>query len=255
LPVGDECFADDAIDQVTELTSDVVWLETEPNAADDEDLTGYAWVDQEGQKVLVNQRMIAEGFGAYAVSEGTVRFRDWLSESEVIAKAQGAGLWGTCTGPHGTLAPTPTPEPVGTRDNPVEFGEEAEVGDWAFVVTDVAPDATELVLAQNQFNDPPADGRQFFMVAISATYNGKESSSLSIVGLRAVGESNVAYDYRDVCSYDIPDPLPSTEVFEGGTVSGNYCWSVRTEDVDSLVMYVDVGYTSDNRVYFSLRKE
>jgi len=74
------------------------------------------------------------------------------------------------------------------------------------------------------------------------------------VFLRAVGESSVAYDQSEDRCGVIPNELPSTEVFEGGKITGNVCWSVREEDVDSLVMYADAGFSGDNRVYFSLRQ-
>src|SRR3712207_7673073 len=49
--------------------------------------------------------------------------------------------------------------------NPVPLGEEAEVGGgWTLRVVDVVPDATDQVLAANPFNEPPAEGRQFFLV-------------------------------------------------------------------------------------------
>jgi len=256
MPIGDECFADEAIDQLAELTSDVVWLEAEPSVADGDTLTRYAWIEEDGVMVQINQNMIAGGYAGFATNQGVPRFGDWLLESEVTAKAAGTGLWEICTGSHGTLAPTPTPEPVGTRENPISFGEEVNIGDWTFVVTDVVSDATELVLAESQINEPPAEGRQYTLITMAVTYNGKGSASLSSsVQVQAVGESNVAYDYRDGCSYVIPNPLPSTEVFEGGTLTGNICWSVRAEDVDSLVMFVDIGFNADNRVYLALQKE
>ena len=78
--------------------------------------------------------------------------------------------------------PTPVPPetggPVGTRGNPYPIGETIAVGEWDITVTDVAEDATAEVLAENSFNEVPADGRQFFMVGIEATYNGDASDFL-----------------------------------------------------------------------------
>lgn len=168
------------------------------------------------------------------------------------------------TAPANSAAPTsasshPTATgSMGTRDNPVPIGTAADVGGgWTVTVLDVIPNGTDQVLAENQFNDPPAEGRQFFMVTISATYTGANSSTFnSAVSLSAVGASNVAYEtFEDRCGV-IPNDLPSTEVFGGGTITGNVCWSVRTDDVASLVMFSDsyVTFKPEDRVYFSLQK-
>ena len=52
----------------------------------------------------------------------------------------------------------------------------------------------------------------------------------------------------------IPDAIDDTgETFPGGSIEGNVCWSVRTEDVGSLVMIAEESFTMDEeRVFFSL---
>jgi hypothetical protein len=128
-------------------------------------------------------------------------------------------------------------------------------------VTAVYPDATAQVLAANQFNDPPAPGRQFFMIAVSAIYSGSGSSRLdSGFAMRAVGASQVAYTAFDLdnnCGV-LPDPnldLSDPEVFTGGMVSGNAaCWSVLSSDANSLVMFYDDALASpERRTWFALR--
>lgn len=150
------------------------------------------------------------------------------------------------------------PSTVGaSRTNPVPLGKQARVGDWLVTVTGVYPDASADVLAANMFNSPPAEGRQFFMVAVSATYVGTGSTKLdSSYGMRAVGASNVAYStFGDSCGV-LPAPnlsLDNPEVFEGGTVAGNAaCWSIVSGDASSLVMYFEP-FLSSSRVWFALR--
>jgi hypothetical protein len=129
---------------------------------------------------------------------------------------------------------------------------------WTLKVTEFFPDATSLVLAANQFNDPPPAGFQFVMVSVSATWNGKGSSHLdSGYALRAVGASNVAYTTfsSHYCGV-LPDPnlqLDDPQVFTGGTVSGHgACWVVRSSDVPSLVMFTSPFLVS-KEVFFALR--
>jgi hypothetical protein len=128
-------------------------------------------------------------------------------------------------------------------------------GDWTLNVVDVTPDGTEQVMAENQFNDPPVEGNQFFIVRVSMTNNGSEPSSYgTVAGFSVVGASAVAYQTFDANCGLTPDELPFPEVFPGGTIEGNICWSVKTDDVETLVMYVDsyVTFDDEDRVYFSL---
>lgn len=153
-----------------------------------------------------------------------------------------------------TAVPTATPAP-GTRDNPMPFGASAALGDgWTLRVVEVIPNATDAVLAENQFNEPPEQGKQFFIVRVAMTFTGTGSDDVSAgLRLRLVGDSAVAYTtYNDSCGV-VPDRLPDTEVFTGGTVEGNLCWSVKSSDVGSLVLFDDAYEVADNdRKFFSL---
>lgn len=115
---------------------------------------------------------------------------------------------------------------------------------WTLAVVSVTPNATSLVLAENQFNDPPAPGRQFFIARVMATFTGAGSDAFAgSFRLEAVGASNVAYTTFDDSCGVIPDEISSTDVFTGGAVTGNVCWSVLSSDVPSLVMFDTVGAT------------
>lgn len=146
----------------------------------------------------------------------------------------------------------PDPDgPIGSRGNPQPMGETVTVGDWEISVTEVAEDATDVVLAENQFNDPPADGRQFVMIGIEATYIGTESDTLGFsVSINTVGPLAVSYTGEDTCGV-IPGELESfAEVFPGGQISGNLCWSIRTDEVADLVMYLQEALSFDESVVF-----
>lgn len=140
-----------------------------------------------------------------------------------------------------TPSPTPTPESGSSRENPVPFGQAvAWTNGWELKVVSAVPDGTAQVMAQNQFNDPAAAGSQFFLVTVSATYTGEGSKPFDAsFSLRAVGPTSVSYStFENSCGV-IPDAFPSSEVFTGGTVQGNICWEVKTEDAVALVMYYD----------------
>ena len=154
--------------------------------------------------------------------------------------------------------PPPPPPPLGSRENPIPLGQAAPVGNgWTVRVTGVVADATGQVLAANQFNDPPAAGNQFFMIAASGTYTGTGSSMLdSSFSMRAVGASQVAYTtFNNSCGV-LPEPnlqLNDPQVFTGGTVSGNAaCWEIRSSDAASLAMFYEP-LIGDQMTWFALR--
>lgn len=137
----------------------------------------------------------------------------------------------------------------------VPIGEPAEVGDWTITVVSVVPDASAEIAAENQFNAPPAPGRQFFMAAIEATYNGSESSTFWVdLSLSTVGASAIANDgFGASCGVMPKDINDAGETFPGGTISGNLCWSIDVGDAASLVMLASESLSfDDDRVVFSL---
>lgn len=151
--------------------------------------------------------------------------------------------------------PTPVPPatngPIGTRGNPHPIGETIAVGDWDITVTNVEADATAEVLAENSLNEAPVDGRQFFMVGIEAAYSGTMSDVLfASTSFSTVGPLAVAYTGEDTCGVVPGEILVFSEVFPGGTVAGNLCWSVRNEDADGLVLYVQEAVTLDGEPLF-----
>jgi hypothetical protein len=174
--------------------------------------------------------------------------------------------------PEPTEAPEPTPEPepeptatpepepdldpeIGTRDNPIALGEMAQIGDWELRVVEIIPNATDVVLEENQFNDPPDEGHQFFISRIEATYVGEESSSFWLdITLNAVDEAGVVYEGMDSRCGVIPDNLQDQgEAFTGATIEGNTCRSVQSEYVDSLLLIAEPMFSFDReRIFFAL---
>ena len=167
--------------------------------------------------------------------------------------------------PEPTAMPTPTAtsEPVlGSRENPVPLGvtietkgEEIAEDHFEIMVIDVVPDATSMVLAENQFNDPPEAGSQFFMVTLRAKYLGPGSTTFDGgFRLRAVGTKGIVYTtFEDSCGV-VPNELTDPELFTNGTIEGTACWQIASSDADSLIMFLDEHFLSftGERVWFSL---
>ena len=147
-------------------------------------------------------------------------------------------------------------EALGTRDNPLPVGTRIEMGDWTLAVTEVTLDATEQVMAENPFNDPPVEGRQFVMLSVDATYEGDDSGtawldfSWAIVGAAGNTFGTGMDDYCGV----IPDPLDDTgETFPGGSVSGNVCVSVETDQIEGGTIRIEESLSfEDTRAFYAL---
>lgn len=143
----------------------------------------------------------------------------------------------------------------GTRENPIPMGTIVDLGDgWEVTVLSVVPNADNAVLQENQFNNPPKSGGQFFLAKVRATYKGSGSSTFrGSYRLRAVGPSSIGYSTFENNVGVIPDPLPDSEVFSGGSIEGYVGWEIRSGDADALVMYdspLTFGETS--RLYMAL---
>lgn len=149
----------------------------------------------------------------------------------------------------GTLAAAGAPG--STREIPVPLATAAQQANgWKVTILSVTPNANATIAATNSFNKAPASGNQFFMARISATRTATTNDRYGPYELYAVGGSNVSYtSFSNSCGV-IPDPVSSNEVFPGGTVTGNVCWSINSADAGSLVAW-DNGTTT--RVYFALR--
>lgn len=148
-----------------------------------------------------------------------------------------------------------------SRSNPAPLGTTLEVAGWEITINSADPDATDEIVDSDSFIDPPEDGDVFFLINVTATYvgNGEDESQsiFSSITWGAVGDSAVGYqEFDDACTFfGLPDELDdSAEVFEGGTVSGNICFSVAEEDAGSLVLYAEDFFSFDGvREWFALR--
>lgn len=117
--------------------------------------------------------------------------------------------------------------PVGTRRNPVPLGEPAELDSWEVTLLSFELDATESLLAAEEFNDPPPEGMQYSLLRVRATFVGDgEGSPAMDLGFEVVGDDQRRYDESD-CAVELsmlPEALYSEpDVFTGGVVEGHVC--------------------------------
>ena len=123
-------------------------------------------------------------------------------------------------------------------------------------MTEVTLDATEQVMAKNEFNDPPVEGRQFVLFTVDATYEGEESGtawldfSWAIVGAAGNTFGTAMDDYCGV----IPNSLDDTgETYPGGNVSGNVCVSAESSQVEGATIRIEEALSfDDTRAFYAL---
>ncbi len=143
---------------------------------------------------------------------------------------------------------------IGTRGNPAPIGATAVIGDWDVTIVEVDRDAADAVLAANQFNDEPADGRSFVLWSIEAVYNGEESGTAWIdLNWKVVGAAGNSFGggMDDYCGV-IPDSINDKgETFAGGTVTGNVCVSADTDQLDGGTILVEELF-GGSRTFFAI---
>jgi len=155
-----------------------------------------------------------------------------------------------------TPAASSTTKAEGTRTDPIPRGQHVDLGDWTVEIVGYRQNANGIVAAENQFNDPPAEGRQFVIATLRITYRGADIGNLTDLNFKAVGESNVAYTtYEDSCGVVPDNPYSVSDIFTDGVVKVNYCWSVKSSDIKSLLIYGEVLFNfDDDPIFFNPRK-
>lgn len=153
----------------------------------------------------------------------------------------------------------PPPGGIGlSRDNPVPRGQSLVVPEgWEISITNFISDATDLVLAENPFNDPPEAGHKFSIVRVRLTNVAANDPEHHDAGfsLRLVGTENLTYTtFGDSCGV-IPDSITfdqPSEVFRNGTVEGNLCYQVGSSET-GFVLFSDYSFLNEeNRRWFSV---
>lgn len=142
-----------------------------------------------------------------------------------------------------------------SRTEPLPIGTSSLVGTYVVEVVAVEPDATDLIVTEDSFNEPPAPGYQFFMATVSITNQGEETVTpwwdlqFEVVGDQAIGYN----ENTNSCGYIPNDAFDAPEIAPGESTEYNVCWQVPSDEASSLVMYVDAGYNSEFRTWFAIQ--
>lgn len=128
----------------------------------------------------------------------------------------------------------------GTRDNPFPIGTTvvaSELGEdtWEITLGQPVLNATDVVLAENEFNEAPEDGFQYAVVPMTVTYLGSDSADpwfdINLEFVSAAGTTHTEFDTFAV------GPAPAfsdiNELFPGATAEGNWTMLIPIDNAES----------------------
>ena len=151
-----------------------------------------------------------------------------------------------------TPTPATAPSPGTTLDHPLSAGEALQGSNATEIrVLGVVEDARRQVAKENQFNDPPEEGKRFYMISIEVFYPlASGSLRVSESDFSLIGENRVVYEPFDYTCGVIPNELDG-EIYAGGRIQGNICFEIP-EDEGALVLIHEPGYGIESRRFLSL---
>lgn len=140
----------------------------------------------------------------------------------------------------------------GTRNNPLPLGTTITIGspgapEWEVTVGPATLDATDEVLAANQFNDEPEEGFQYAMLNLDATYIGEDSGTPWVdISVSFVGSDANTYQSFDTFAVAPNSFTDVNELFPGGSGSGNIVIAVPTDAVADGTWRVGASFLGDD---------
>ncbi|MGX9346972.1 hypothetical protein [Microbacterium sp. KNMS] len=142
--------------------------------------------------------------------------------------------------------PVAEPAPTeGTRENPAPLGSAVSGDEWTVTVNSVTLGATDAVLAENMINQAPAEGEEYILVGVTATYTGQDEGMAAEVQIEYVtpdGVSIAGYDTIAVA----PDALDTlATLYSGAQVTGNVVLAVPSATAASGLIAVTPGLFAD----------
>lgn len=135
---------------------------------------------------------------------------------------------------------------AGSRANPHPIGTAVSQGDWTVTVNEVKLDATQDVLEGYEFNEAPAEGNEYILVNITATYDGIDENG-------AIPLSTVEYVTKagnTINTYDTfviaPEPFDQVStLYPGASTTGNLVFEVPSKGASKGVLAVQPDMLGD----------
>ncbi len=170
------------------------------------------------------------------------------SSRQVLEEALGFSL-----GSDDTTETTVGGSGPGTRESPIPIGQEATVGDWKMKVASANLDATEVIVSENEFNDPPQTGSQYVLVTIDATYVGSDSGTFWMdMTYGFVGSKGNTFGSPEGFASP-PNPISDAgEAFPGASISGEIVFEVPSDQVVGGTLSMEEFSFDSQKVFFAV---
>ncbi|WP_232488024.1 DUF4190 domain-containing protein [Brevibacterium antiquum] len=141
----------------------------------------------------------------------------------------------------------------GTRENPYSIGTKISSDAWDMTITSVTLDATDEVLAENEFNEKPDSGNQYMMVDVEMTYTGDApDGEMPMATFEYVSVGGNTFDGLDDMVV-APNALDDMEnMYNGATTSGSIAIQIPSEDAEAGVLAVNPDMFAD-KVYVAVK--
>ncbi len=160
--------------------------------------------------------------------------------------------------PRPRYTPTPDFRDYGRNINqPMPIGLPIEFTDGTTIfVEGVTENANQIIKRHDAWTEPPPSGHQFLIVRVKVSNQGDQPIDIYAINqLSLVGKSKVSYDQGSDC-WTFPNEIDTSRtIFPEGSLTGNICFTVKSSDVDSLVMYYETFNVLGNNefVYWALK--
>lgn len=141
---------------------------------------------------------------------------------------------------------------VGSAARPIPLHTQAPVGEWALQVAAFQPDATELVLAANQFNVDPPLGYVYTVVEVVLERRAPDSGVLrGSVDPTLVTPAGQEFRLGADCGV-VSNPVELGRlVAPGQALRGRWCWALPSSQTSKVRLRV--AGTGGGEVWFDLR--
>ena len=141
-----------------------------------------------------------------------------------------------------------------TRDAPAPLGETVTTQEWEMTVTEVirGEEAWKLLLAANQFNDPPDDGMEYVLVRVRVRLVAAQELAEYVNGydMRASGSAGIIYEPRSLVE---PEPRLDVALYPGGIHEGWVALQIAAGEAGIMMVYESLfDFTGENTRYLSL---
>jgi endonuclease YncB( thermonuclease family) len=246
-PESGDCFFDKSSERLESLLpmGATVYLEQDGESRDGKDrLLRYVWLPRDGKKaMLVDERMIADGFSTFAPRDGHDKRDARLKKAEQLAKDEKRGMWadGACdAGESGEEEPAK----LGSGDNPAPIG------------TTLTTDGQEITVTSAYFTYEfgfvtPKGGYVFLVLETSIrnvddAVHGYEESRFSAKDLDSGAEFDDTFTFADA-------PLGSGELSPGEYVYGQVVLEVQESAKNVRIKY-DAKFIGGGEVYWLMTR-